>query len=78
MPLLSWQGSSKRQEHGETPSVPWEEEHGSTPPQESLKVGVLKHSHIPEIKMLHHRLGEHRVLMETGETVIGCFPKLTH
>ena len=44
---------------------PQEEEHRS-PPWESLKFGVLKLSHLPEIKKLGHRLGEHRV--ETAET----------
>ena len=37
-------------------------------PEESLKLGVLNLSGMPEIKMLRHMQGEHRVLMATGET----------
>ena len=44
---------------------------------ESPKLGVLKLSHMPEIKKLGHRQGEPRVQTETGDTSRGldCSPR---
>ena len=69
---VSKQGPSERQKHRETASPPQEERLGSA--QKSVKCGDSKWGHTPEIKTIGHRLGEHRVLMETGETEgIDCF-----
>jgi len=55
------------------PSLPWEEQRGC-PPQEPVKFRDSNRGHVPEIKMLGHGLGEHRVQTETRETrVIDCF-----
>ena len=39
--------------------------------------GNLKQGCVPEIKMLGHRLGEHGVQTETGQTGVTAFPKDT-
>ena len=38
------------------------------PPQESVKSEDLNWGHLSELKMLSHRLGEHRVWTDTRET----------
>ena len=80
MLLISWEESSKSSKHGKStlPTTPKEEQPKSAQ-WDSLKFRVLKLSGVPEIKTLCHRLGEYRVLMETGETSMSdCFSVGTH
>lgn len=57
---------------------PWEEQHGFAP-QVSAKFGVLKLSYMSKIKMLGHRLGEHRDQTKTRETrLIDCYSMRAH
>ena len=53
---------------------PSPEEQSASLEWKSLKFGVLKLSHVPEIKKLGYRQCEHRVLMETWDKrgVIDC------
>ena len=70
--FLDWPANSKRMAR---PSL--EEQLGSSL-GESLKFAIMKLSCAPEVKkqqqQLIHRQGEHRLLMETGDTrgVIDC------
>jgi len=60
------------------PSLPWEEQRGSTP-QGSAGFGDSTRGQVPEIETLGHRPGEHGERPETGETaVLDCFSLGAH
>lgn len=66
MSLLFWQESIKKQKCGKNHHFfPRRKSMG---PQESVKFAVLKLSCVPDIKIMSHRPGEHRILTETEET----------
>ena len=76
---LSWQGPARAEVWQNPPPTSLRRNSMGPHVAEVHKIWKLKLSRVPEIKMLSHRLCEHRVMIETRETrVMDYFTVRTH